>query len=405
MLIATENYHRVGGTETYVHTIAEQLLRLGHQVRVYSTHLGDMAQLSRGVGVDVVSRPEDLEDPDDVVIAQDAATSYEMAGRWPGVPQLYVCHSILYDLQQPPLLRGTVQTVVVMNDRVGNRLRQLDGELDLVRLRQPIDSEWLAPRGEPGAKPRRALLLGNYLDGPSRELLVDTWTEQGVECVQVGSATRPTLQPQADIAAADIVVGKGRAVLDAMSCGRPVYVYDAYGADGWVTAETYDAIEADGFGGQALAEMVDAQRLREDLATYDPVMGAINRRLILQHHDAREHANRLSELCRDLAPQVARDVDAARELARQVRLRWRAESEVISLQTSLRQAQNELVSAHQDLAAVQHELEAVRGDLEITKGQRDKARSRSRKLARRAERLRGQRWMRLGAALRLVRPR
>ena len=70
--------------------------------------------------------------------------------------------------------------------------------------------------------------------------------------VQVGSHTTPDPAPEDDIAAADIVVGKGRAVLDAMSCGRPAYVYDVYGADGWVTAETYDAIEADAIAGQAL---------------------------------------------------------------------------------------------------------------------------------------------------------
>src|SRR5215210_6736347 len=116
MALATENYHGIGGTETYVHTVAEQLQRLGHQVRVYSPHLGGMAQLTRGRGVDVVGRLEDLGEPDDVVLAQDAATSYELAGLWPEVPQVYVSHSTMFDLQQPPLVKGTVQAVVVMSE-------------------------------------------------------------------------------------------------------------------------------------------------------------------------------------------------------------------------------------------------------------------------------------------------
>ncbi len=391
ILIATENYHRVGGTETYVHTIAEQLQRLGHQVRVYSSRLGDMAQLTRGVGVDVVGRPEDLDQPDDVVISQDAAMAYEMAGRWPGVPQVYVCHSILYDIQQPPLVSGTVQAVVVMNDRTATRLEALDADLRLVRMRQPIDAEWLTPRGDPHPTPQRALLLGNYLAGPARRLLVETWGEMGVELVQVGSATRPTLQPQADIAAADIVVGKGRAVLDAMACGRPAYVYDVFGADGWVTAESYPAIEANGFAGLAFPEVVDAARLREDLASYDRDMGGLNRQLILEHHDARLHATGLSELCHQLAPHVVRGADGARELARQVRLRWRAEVEVINLQSSLRQVTTELATARDDLGRAERD--------------RDKARARGRRVAAREKVLRQGRWVRLGEALRLVRQR
>ena len=303
--LTSENYHRVGGTETYVHTVAEQLQRLGHQVRVYSPRLGDMAQLTRGRGVDVVSRLEDLGEPDDVVLAQDAATSYELAGLWPEVPQVYVCHSNTYDLQQPPLVKGTVQAVVVMSKRFEDRVTALDADLRVVRMRQPIDTEWLSPRGEPAARPRRALLLGNYLEGEARRLLVDTWSELGVEVAQVGGNATPVLQPQDDIARADIVVGKGRAVLDAMSCGRPAYVYDVYGADGWVTPDTYDAIEADAIAGQALPGVVDAARLRADLAAYDPTMGQANRELILKHHGAKTHADDLVRLCSELAPRVA----------------------------------------------------------------------------------------------------
>ncbi len=398
ILIATENYHRVGGTETYVHTIAEQLVRIGHQVRVDSSRLGDMAQLTRGVGIDVVARPEELDEPDDVVIAQDAAMSYEMAGRWPEVPQVYVCHSILYDLQQPPLVTGTVQAVVVLNDRMAARLEALDADLRLVRMRQPIDVERLVPRSDPGPTPRRALLLGNYLEGPARSLLVDTWEAEGVELVQVGSPTRPTLQPQDDIAGVDIVVGKGRAVLDAMACGRPAYVYDVFGADGWVTAESYAAIEASGFSGLAFPEVADAERLRKDLAAYDPAMGGVNRQLVLEHHGARDHATGLSALCQELAPHVPRGADGARELARQVRLRWRAEVEVINLQSTLRRTTNDLAIARRGLDVALHERDRARRE-------RNRARRRGRRLAARQAAIRSSRWLRLGKALGLVRTR
>jgi hypothetical protein len=59
---------------------------------------------------------------------------------------------------------------------------------------------------------------------------------------------------------ADIVVGVGRSAIEAMSCGRAVWVYRGSAGDGWVTPETCAAIEADGFRGRATATLPDAGR-------------------------------------------------------------------------------------------------------------------------------------------------
>ena len=114
---------------------------------------------------------------------------------------------------------------------------------------------------------------------------------------------------------------------------RPAYVYDVYGADGWVTAETYDAIEADAIAGHAFPGVVDAGRAARGPGGLRPRRwGRLNRRLVLKHHEARSHATELVRPVPAGWPRgVARGADQARELARQVRLRWRAEAEVISL--------------------------------------------------------------------------
>jgi hypothetical protein len=420
ILLATEAFHHVGGTETYVLTLADHLLRLGHQVRVFSHHPGDMAELARGRGIDVVGDLGDLGDPVDVVVPQDGATAYDLHDRWPDVPQVFVCHSAMFDLQQPPLVPGVAAAVVVLSDRVRRRVEALDGDFRIVRLRQPIDTERLVPRRTPSATPRRALLLGNYLDGDARRLIVDTWTALGVEMVQVGSATVQTLQPEDDIAAADIVVGKGRAVLDAMSCGRPAYVHDAFGADGWVTASSYPDIEADSIAGQAFPEVVDAARLGRDLAAYDPAMGQVNRTLVLKHHQARTHAQEMVQLFAGLARDPAPPVTQARELARVVRLRWRAEGELFGLRHAF-QAEAErsaagLAAAQREAAHLTDLLRAAEREREVAEAARaaeerrrlaaergrDLARLRRRRLRRRYDALRARRWVRLGRALGLV---
>ena len=199
--------------------------------------------------------------------------------------------------------------MVVLSDRVERRIRALDVPHRIVRLRQPIDTERLVPRAGARKRPIRALLLGNYLRGDARRALVEAWAAAGVEVVQVGVPTNTTLHPEQDIAQADIVVGKGRAILDAMSCGRAAYVYDAFGTDGWVTPEVYPLMEADAFAGQALPRVVDSDQLRRELDDYRPLMGQVNRELIMNHHQARTHAEQLVDLSRELVP-------AARQIRR-----------------------------------------------------------------------------------------
>ena len=93
IVLATHAFDGVGGSETYLLTVAEQLQRLGHGVTIYAVALGKMAELARARAIDIVAELDDLSDHCDVVIAQDGGVSYELADRWPQTPQLFVCHS------------------------------------------------------------------------------------------------------------------------------------------------------------------------------------------------------------------------------------------------------------------------------------------------------------------------
>ncbi|MBJ7356928.1 hypothetical protein [Nocardioides sp.] len=348
VVMATPHLVDVGGSETYLYTVAENLVRLGHEVTVHAPVLGAMAEQVRGVGATVVDE-SGLPEACDAVLVQDVGTAYAMADRWPGQPQVYVAHSAYFDLQLPPLVPVPGSVVVVMSDRVGARVGALPGTFETVRLRQPIDAVRLSPRGTVSARPRRAVLLGNYLRGEARDALVEAWSAAKVRVVQVGVMTRPTLDVAAAVADADIVVGKGRAVLDAMACGRPAFVYDVFGADGWVTAASYDAFEADAFAGQSQAAVLDRDGLVRALDHYDPAMGRVNRELILKHHQDRKHAEALVGIFRRLTPGGGDGPTEAAELARLSRLRWKAELEAEALRGQVGELTGRLQEAQEKL--------------------------------------------------------
>jgi hypothetical protein len=118
---------------------------------------------------------------------------------------------------------------------------------------------------------------------------------------------------------AELVLGRGQAVVEALAEGRAAYVYGDDGGDGWVTPERYEPLEADGFSGRLEPSATTFERLRADLQNYDPALGPSGRELA-QAHDARAHAQQLVEAFDEVKPR--RDpVDAPlRELARLVRL-------------------------------------------------------------------------------------
>ena len=302
VVVATHQLAALGGTETYVEVVAEQLGRMGHDVVVWAPVQGRCATLLRERGLAVAATEDELGAAPDRVLANSADVAYDLAARWPGVPQAYVCHAEVFDLQVPPQLPGVVGALVVLHDRTGRWAGALAAGHEVVRLRQPVDLARFAPRGATRERPRRVLLLGNYARGDRRALVEEAARRAGAEAVTTGSLTTSADRPEEAIALADVVVGKGRVVVEALACGRAAYVYDHNGGDGWVTPETYATLEADNFGGQATGLRIDADRLAADLAAYRPSMGRDNRDLAVRHHSAIHHAEALVALLAGLGP-------------------------------------------------------------------------------------------------------
>lgn len=351
----------LGGTETYSVTVAEQLERLGHPTKLHAgtaTAEGRELVASRGLRLTVGDSETALGDIDevDVVLAQDAASAYALAGRRGDLRQVFVAHG-LAGFEHPPGALRPVAPVVVLNDRIGARAAALASAPEVVRLRQPIDVERYRPRGASRRRARRVLVLSNYLDPDRLRLLEQVCADLDLEQTRVGAQGEARVVPQEAIADADIVVGYGRSVLEAMAMGRAAYVWERAGGDGWVTPETYAALEADGFSGAATDAVVDADRLRADFAAYRSELGTFGFDLVRMHHSAAKHAEALVGLLgRAEAP--APGGDALEALALLVRAEGRATIRAGGLEFECRSLREQLDAAREAAAAAQ-EAEAA----------------------------------------------
>jgi hypothetical protein len=326
IVLATNWLAGFGGSETYLLTVAEELRALGHEPTIHARELGEMAQFARRRGIPVASE-EELPDRCDAVLAQDGVTSCSLAARYPDTPQIFVAHSLLFDLQAPPQVDGLVSRVVVLNDRLAARMGAMASELEVVRLRQPVDLRRFSPRGDIRREPKRALLLGNHLSGLRREIALEACSALDIECEQTGLYGTPDPEPERLMTNADIVIGCGRAILEGMACGCATLLYDNQGGHGWVRPESYPAIEANGFTGHRTGPILNRAGLHAELAAYEPEMGHANRELMLAHHSARHHAVELVGLMREIAPSERRiRPGALREMARLQAMSWRHEA-------------------------------------------------------------------------------
>jgi hypothetical protein len=326
-IIAQRRLAAPGGSETFVLTIAEHLAVLGHEVIVRTMELGLAAELGRKRAINIIDADEALPADADATIALDRTMAIDLAQRYPGATRLYAMHNA-DEIWLPPPEPGIVAATLAPNDRLAMLARGCTGAGEVVRIRQPIDLYRFSPRGSwARKKPARILLLGNYLGMPSQRIdqLQAAWSQPGLEWRRLGHP-EPTTAVAEEIAGADIVVGYGRSILEAMAGGRPAYVHEHSGSDGWVTTESYERMEADGFAGTGVRATPSLDQLRDDFLRYDPALGRVGQDFARTHHDARFVAAQLVALIDRLGrPSHRHDPMALQTLRNLVESRFRAD--------------------------------------------------------------------------------
>lgn len=310
-VLITLSHLGLGGTETYSVTLAEQLERLGHPTSLHAASADERGRelvASRGLNASV-GDPVAFDGLADIdcVVAQDALSAYAFAARRDDLPQVFVIHG-LASFEHPAEALRPAPPVITLNGRIEARAEALAGSPEVVRLRQPIDLLRHRPRRPSRARPRRVLVLGNQnLDGGHLLILEAACADLGLELVRIGMQGTPMIAPEDAITGADIVVGYGRSALEGLGMGRATYIWGHGGGDGWVTPETYSALEADGFSGAATDDVIDADRLRSDFSAYRPEMGVLGFDLVRAHHSATKHAEALLKVLERAEPPASED--------------------------------------------------------------------------------------------------
>jgi hypothetical protein len=260
------------GTELYIRDIATTLLRLGQQPIVYSPRLGAVAAEIRAATIPVVDTLDALGEPPDLIHGQHHLETMTALLRFPDVPAVFFSHGWQPWQEAPPRFPRILHYVAVdytVRDRLvyehGIAPEQVSTILNFV------DLDRFRPRASLPARPRRALLFGNFASADYRSAVTTACAQHDIVLETVGRDTGAvTTQPEALLPQYDLVFAKARAAIEAMATGAAVILASPDGVGPLVTSANFDQLRRFNFGIRTLGRPCTAEYLSAEIARYDP---------------------------------------------------------------------------------------------------------------------------------------
>ena len=308
ILITCEALSGRGGTELYIRDVARSLLRLGHAPVVYASRLGDVATEIRNMTVPVVDRLDALAAAPDIIYGQHHLPTMTALLRFADVPAVYVCHDWYGQSAFAPRFPRILRYVAV-DVTCRDRLTCEDGieQSRVLLLPNSVDLERFERRPPLPAKPRRALVFGNYTkESPHLAALREACARRGIQLDVIGELMNNAVaKPEAALKDYDIVFAKGRAALEALAVGSAVIVYTGIRFLGsMVRAEDVERLLPLNFGiraiGDALAPQELALRAGRELQRYDPIDAAKATGWVRENAGQAAAMQAIAEMCEEV---------------------------------------------------------------------------------------------------------
>ena len=228
VLLTNHAMTEIGGTQTWVKTVATELINRGIEVDVFTLMAGEF---SKGMPCDVFTEvPKKRYD----LALVNHNTCLGML-RVPDYPVVFTSHGPHHPLERPA--RGATHYVSVSEEV---RAMQLTlGFNDGTIIRNPIDGAEFFPRDEENMGD--ALIMCKNLDAAKVAEAACCRAGWGYSIAHYQANPVPYEMIPEYIAQHRIVITSGRGVYETLACGRRPFLFDVrsgkMGGDGWVTSD------------------------------------------------------------------------------------------------------------------------------------------------------------------------
>ena len=261
------------GTELYLCEVVEELLAAGHEPMCFSLHLGEIAERLARLGVPVSDDLRAFSAVPDVIHGHHFIETTLAAMTFRAVPVISFCHGPEAWQESGCRLPNVVRWVVV-DEACRRRLIEDEG-IDpsrVVTLLNHYDERKFYPRTPLPAKPRKALIISNYLtlDDPAVHAVRTACAAREIELHTAGEKlggvveNTETLLPQYDL-----VFAKSRCVIEALAVGCAAMQVEYFGAGNLVRSENFDELRRYNFGYRTMKFPADSDHIGREIDLYN----------------------------------------------------------------------------------------------------------------------------------------
>jgi len=298
ILLTNTHMFQLGGSETYTYAIAKELYTCGHEVDLFTLAPGMVSDRIELEGLAKVVGGASLSFYDVGLINHN--TCFEVVKSHCAVTILTI-HG-LFDKREIPA--EGADAYIGISDEIRDVLMGKHRIKAKVIL-NGVDCERFGGGFLPiHAKPR--VILSMCQGYNARRLVWDAAGLLGAEYLDVdGSQTEWAVQEK--MKQADVVVGLGRSLYEAMACGRNVFVYDCRMymrsclGDGFVTPWNIRRIQETNFSGRRFRAQFTPTTLADHIQRYyDEAYGKINREYALKNLNIKNQVGKYMALAEKL---------------------------------------------------------------------------------------------------------
>ncbi|MDR1707135.1 MAG: hypothetical protein LBR46_03950 [Prevotella sp.] len=211
ILVANNHLERTGGTENYTYTIITELLRLGHSVEYFTFHKGDVSDKIESLGVKFKSKNRY-----DLILANHA-TTVEALYRYGCIIQ--TCHGVMPQLEQPSQF---ADYHISISYEVQQHLKK--EKVESIIINNSIDCSRF--HSENKINDSLTSVLSLCQSEEANNFISECCKDLGVTFTKLNKHIDNSWYVEKSINSADLIVGIGRSLYDAMACGRAVISYD-----------------------------------------------------------------------------------------------------------------------------------------------------------------------------------
>lgn len=280
ILVANHQLDKLGGTETYTYTIIEELCRLGYEVEYFTIVKGYVSEkIESDFGVHFMKSKKY-----DLILANHNSCVREVFQKGFVVQ---TCHGIYPYLEQPSKY---ADSFVAISEEVFNHLLKLGFASKIIY--NGINTEKFRPYQPINNILKNVLSLSQSND--VNKVIREICQKSNLNFFSINKFKQQIWQMEEYYNDADLIVGLGRSAYEAMSCGRPVIIYDhrPYSknlGDGYVKRDKMGKLLANNFSGRYSNKLYSPSELKLEMDKYAIEDGQYLRDFIVSNLDIKNN--------------------------------------------------------------------------------------------------------------------